>query len=127
VEPDLDTQLAQATLNLLRHVAMSAPLPVIQSLKDQLEARYQNVIEPIHPGVEFLIQATLDGDFETVLPMVSGLIQVGAAPPTVQALEQSLGTVPPPLPRTPEAPRGSSPALFRGAGKAYRNFFQPNQ
>ena len=116
-------QFAQATLNLLRHVALSAPLPVIVALKEQLEQRYQECLEPLHPGVEFLVKATLEGDFESVLPLVEGLLQTGGAP-SLGAIEQTLGHLPqaasqgeaqnpPPHPRAPN----------RRAGKGYRDYF----
>lgn len=125
MEENTDTQMAQATLNLLRHVAMSAPLPVIQALKDQLEQRYSQLIEPLHPGVEFLVKSTLEGDFETILPMVQGLLQTGSSANPVQAIQETLAQAPAISTSSP-APMGSSPALFRGAGKAYKNFFQSN-
>jgi hypothetical protein len=117
---DADTQFAQATLNLLRHVTMSAPLPVIQALKDQLEERYQQLLEPLNPGVDFLVRGCLEGEFESILPMVQGMLHVGAAPST-QAIEENFAASPPTveLKRPPQ-----SISQFKGAGKAYRNFFR---
>lgn len=119
---DIDTQFAQATLNLLRHVAMSAPLPVIQTLKDQLERRYSEILEPLHPGVDFLVRASLEGEFEAVMPMVQGMLTVGGGPPSVQAIEESFAASPPAveLKRPPQ----NSISQFRGAGKAYRDVFR---
>ncbi|MBT9583533.1 hypothetical protein IV102_09285 [bacterium] len=117
---DPDTQFAQATLNLLRHVTMSAPVPVIQALKDQLEERYQQLLEPLHPGVDFLVRASLEGEFEAVLPMVQGMLHMGAAPST-QAIEESFASSPPAIQL--KRPATQSISQFKGAGKAYRNFF----
>ena len=118
---DLDTQYAQATLNLLRHVTMAAPLPVIQALKDQLEERYQQLVEPLNPGVDFLVRACLEGEFEAILPMVQGMLQMGAAPST-QAIEESFAASPPAIELKRPAPQTIS--QFKGAGKAYRDFFR---
>lgn len=124
MEPDLDLQFAQATLNLLRHVAMSAPIPVIQHLKDQLEAKYQEVLEPLHPGVDYLVRNCLEGEFELILPMVQGLLPVGSAP-SIGALEQALGGAPvPAASQKPSPPVQRTPGPFRSAGRAYVDFFQ---
>lgn len=124
---DLNVQFAQATLNLLRHVVMSAPLPVIQALKDQLEERYQQLVEPLNPGVDFLVRASLEGEFEAILPMVEGMLQMGAAPSSqsVQALEESFAASPPPveLKRQP----AQTISQYKGAGRAYRDFFRNSQ
>ena len=119
---DIDTQFAQVTLNLLRHVAMSAPLPVIQTLKDQLEKRYCELLEPLHPGVDYLVRASVEGEFEAVMPTVQGMLVVGAGPPSVQALEASFAASPPAveLKRPPQ----HTISQFRGAGKAYRDVFR---
>jgi len=117
---DPDTQFAQATLNLLRHVTMSAPVPVIQTLKDQLEERYQQLLEPLNPGVDFLVRASLEGEFEAILPMVQGMLHMGAAPST-QAIEESFAASPPAIQL--KRPAAQSISQFKGAGKAYRNFF----
>lgn len=126
---DPDLQFAQATLNLLRHVAMSAPIPVIQALKEQLEKRYQQCVHPLHPGVDFLVQATLEGDFESVLPLVDGLLQAGAGP-SISAIEQTLNTaVTQRASSMPGSPAASLPKSMhltpgRGSGRAYREFFR---
>jgi hypothetical protein len=128
MEPDPDLQFAQATLNLLRHVAMSAPVPVIQHLKNQLEARYQELLEPLHPGVDYLVRNCLEGEFELILPMVQGLLPVGSAP-SIGALEEALGgasAAPAPSPK-PAAPVQRTPGPFRSAGRAYVQFFQEQQ
>ncbi|MBS2039906.1 hypothetical protein JST97_33280 [bacterium] len=118
---DLDTQFAQATLNLLRHVAMSAPIPVIQTLKDQLEKRYSELVEPLHPGVDFLVRASLEGEFEAVMPLVSGMLSVGGGPPSVQAIEENFAASPPAV-ELKRPPQGTV-SQFRGAGRAYRDVF----
>ena len=121
---DSSTQFAQATLNLLRHVAMSAPVPVIVALKEQLELRYQQCLEPLHPGVDFLVKATLEGDFESVLPMVEGLLQSGVTP-SVAALEQSLSDFSQTQkePRVPHNPAAHPRSPMKGAAKGYRDYF----
>lgn len=119
---DPDTQFAQATLNLLRHVAMSAPIPVIQLLKDQLEERYQQLVEPLHPGVDFLVRASLEGEFEAIMPMVEGMLQMGTAPPSVKAIEENFAAAPPTV-ELKRSPQAQTISQFKGAGKAYRNFF----
>lgn len=122
MDEDLDMQFGQATLNLLRHVAMSAPIPVIQYLKDQLEARYQQLVEPLHPGVDFLVRNCLEGEFEILMPMVQGLLPVGSAP-SVEAIEQALSDVP--EAKTPPPQKVvRTPGPFRSAGRAYVDFFQ---
>ncbi len=120
---ELDMQFAQATFNLLRHVVMSAPIPVIQALKDQLEAKYEQLVEPLHPGVDFLVRSCLEGEFEVILPMVEGLLQTGSAP-NLEMLEQSLASLPPSTKSSHPAPSGA-PNAFRPPGRGgYRDFFR---
>ena len=122
MQNELDLQFAQATFNLLRHVVMSAPIPVIQALKDQLEVKYEQLVEPLHPGVDFLVRSCLEGEFEAILPMVGGLLQTGSAP-NLEMLEQSLASLPPSKSSHP-APSGA-PNAFRGPGRGgYRDYFR---
>ena len=122
---DIDTQFAQATLNLLRHVAMAAPIPVIQTLKDQLESRYQELIEPLNPGVDFLVRASLEGEFEAVMPLVQGMLTVGAGPPSVKAIEESFAASSPAIEL--KRPPQQSISQFKRTGKAYTDFFRNSQ